>query len=35
VPEIIVKAAMRIAAYKIPIRIHFIIVISNKNMSDE
>jgi large subunit ribosomal protein L16 len=34
VPETVAKAAMRIVIYKMPIRTQFVIVISDKNMSD-
>jgi large subunit ribosomal protein L16 len=34
IPEIVAKAAMRIVIYKMPIRTQFVIVISDKNMSD-
>jgi large subunit ribosomal protein L16 len=34
VPEIVARAAMRIATYKMPICIQFVTVIFNKNMSD-
>jgi len=32
VPETVARVAMRIATYKMPIRIQFVIVISDKNM---
>ncbi len=34
VSKIVAKAAMKIAAYKMPIRTQFVIVISDKNMND-
>ncbi len=34
VPETVARAAMRIVAYKMPIRTQFVIIISDKNMSD-
>ncbi|KAH9530512.1 hypothetical protein CY35_20G007200, partial [Sphagnum magellanicum] len=34
IPETVARAAMRIAAYKMPIRTQFVTAISDKNMSD-
>jgi hypothetical protein len=34
VPKAVAKVAMRIATYKMPIRTQFVIVISDKKMSD-